>query len=154
MYIIFHLLSNIVQTDLWYELIGQLTQKFWWKFRQGTAIEWRYTDDGTRVRVSKRTGRIIPIPAADNETIDYKLPSLYKERPKDTIKADVEQITFKVISLFLFYCERAWENRTTGQNETFLPIFLRNEKTINSYHKWNGFSSPSSVRLRFALKLR
>jgi len=62
---------------------------------QPTDIVWRYTEDGQHVRVSTRTGRIIPKPMGDLETIDYKVPHLYKERPKDTLKADVEEITFK-----------------------------------------------------------
>lgn len=61
---------------------------------QATSIEWRYTEDGQHVRVSLRSGRIIPIPVSNEETIDYKFPKLYKEQPKDTTKADVEKITF------------------------------------------------------------
>lgn len=64
--------------------------------RQGTPIEWRYLEDGQRVRVSVRSGRIIPIPVSSQETIDYKLPQLYLEQAKDTTKADVEKITFEV----------------------------------------------------------
>lgn len=60
-----------------------------------TEIEWRFTEEGEEVRVSLRTGRIIPIPIADKETIDYKLPHLYKPGDKDTKKEDVEKITFK-----------------------------------------------------------
>ncbi|KMQ97112.1 putative 39s ribosomal protein mitochondrial-like protein [Lasius niger] len=61
---------------------------------QGTAIEWRYTEDGQKVRISLRTGRTIPIPVSSEETIDYKSPNLYKEQSKDTSKADAEKITF------------------------------------------------------------
>lgn len=53
-------------------------------------------EDGQRVRVSVRSGRIIPIPVSSQETIDYKLPRLYLEQAKDTTKADVEKITFEV----------------------------------------------------------
>ena len=31
-------------------------------FSKGTEIEWRYLEDGTEVRVSKRTGRIVQLP--------------------------------------------------------------------------------------------
>lgn len=62
---------------------------------QGTKIEWRYTESGERVRISARTGRLIPIPISSQETIDYKIPHLYKEHPKDTTKKVVEKITFK-----------------------------------------------------------
>lgn len=67
-------------------------------FRQSTKIDWRYTEEGEKVRVSIRTGRIIPIPLSNLETIDYKHPNLYREQAKDTTKANVEKITFKVIS--------------------------------------------------------
>lgn len=60
-----------------------------------TTIEWRYTDAGERVRVSTRTGRIIPMPAVMEETIDYKTKSTYKEQPKDTAGSDVGEITFE-----------------------------------------------------------
>lgn len=60
-----------------------------------TKIEWRYTEEGEKVRVSLKTGRIIPIPASVEETIDYKSKKAYKEQPKDTPAAQVEAITFE-----------------------------------------------------------
>ncbi|XP_011864704.1 PREDICTED: probable 39S ribosomal protein L24, mitochondrial [Vollenhovia emeryi] len=63
--------------------------------RQGTPIEWRYTEDGRPIRVSVRTGRIIPIPVVSEETQDYKLPRLYLERAKDTTQSEVEKITYE-----------------------------------------------------------
>ncbi|KAK9511237.1 hypothetical protein O3M35_005833 [Rhynocoris fuscipes] len=62
---------------------------------QGTNIEWRYTEDGEKVRVSARTGRIIPVPVLADETYDYKSKSTYKESDKDTTANDLKQITFK-----------------------------------------------------------
>lgn len=60
-----------------------------------TDVEWRYTEEGEKVRVSTRTGRIIPIPVAHSETHDYKKKGIYIERDKDT-KADiVKEITFE-----------------------------------------------------------
>ncbi|OXA62470.1 hypothetical protein Fcan01_02801 [Folsomia candida] len=53
-----------------------------------TKVEWRFTEDGERVRVSLRTGRIIPLPPSGFETWDYKTPETYLEGDKDT-KADV-----------------------------------------------------------------
>ncbi|KAJ8963211.1 hypothetical protein NQ318_018677 [Aromia moschata] len=60
-----------------------------------TSIEWRYTEEGQKVRVSTRSGRIIPIPATAEETIDYKSRSTYKEQPKDTDAAATSEITFE-----------------------------------------------------------
>lgn len=74
--------------------------------REATKIEWRYTDSGEKVRVSIRTGRIIPIPLTNQETVDYKLPHIYREQPKDTIKSVVEKLTFKVLvhcNLYIIY---------------------------------------------------
>lgn len=65
-------------------------------FRKGTAIEWRYTQDGEYVRVSLRTGRIIPIPVSSQETVDYKTPDMYVEELKDTTESDVKELTFEV----------------------------------------------------------
>ncbi|XP_015603678.1 probable 39S ribosomal protein L24, mitochondrial [Cephus cinctus] len=62
---------------------------------QATKIEWRYTEEGEKVRVSCRTGRIIPIPVSSTETVNYKSPKLYKEGAKDTPKEDVQKKTFK-----------------------------------------------------------
>ncbi|XP_050295680.1 probable 39S ribosomal protein L24, mitochondrial [Anthonomus grandis grandis] len=62
---------------------------------QATEFEWRFTEEGNKVRVSLRTGRIIPIPGSVEETIDYKSKGTYKEQPKDT-KADVvSEVTFQ-----------------------------------------------------------
>ncbi|KAF2365984.1 Ribosomal protein L24 [Trinorchestia longiramus] len=59
-----------------------------------TQVEWRYTEEGEEVRVSTRTGRLIPIPLLDEETVDYKTKKTYKEQPKDTVEADLTKVTF------------------------------------------------------------
>ncbi|XP_037958696.1 probable 39S ribosomal protein L24, mitochondrial [Teleopsis dalmanni] len=61
---------------------------------QGCEFEWRFTEEGEQVRVSKRTGRLIPIPEMNNQTHDYKSPAAYVERDKDTKAATVGEITF------------------------------------------------------------
>ncbi|KAI0981857.1 hypothetical protein GJ496_007361 [Pomphorhynchus laevis] len=43
-------------------------------------VEWRYTEAGDKVRVSKRTERIIPIPKQAEETIDYKTKESYQRK--------------------------------------------------------------------------
>merc|ERR1711997_1300478 len=63
-------------------------------------VIWSYTEDGTgefqRVRVSTRTGRILPIPSKAMETIDYKSADTYLEnKDKDTPKDLVEEVTFQ-----------------------------------------------------------
>lgn len=68
-------------------------------YRQGTPIEWRYTEDGKHVRISLRTGRIIPIPFSSEETKDYKTARMYVEQPKDTPKEEVLKVTFKVCNV-------------------------------------------------------
>lgn len=60
-----------------------------------TAIEWRYTETGDKVRVSTRTGRIIPFPATMEETVDYKNRKVYIEQPKDTTADVIKAITFE-----------------------------------------------------------
>lgn len=62
---------------------------------KGTAFEWRFTEEGDKVRVSTRTGRVIPVPASAEETIDYKSKSTYNEQSKDTLASDVTEITFQ-----------------------------------------------------------
>ncbi|XP_018019169.1 probable 39S ribosomal protein L24, mitochondrial isoform X2 [Hyalella azteca] len=62
--------------------------------KKPTKIEWRYTEQGERVRVSLRSERVIPIPIMDEETVDYKTKSVYKEQPKDTVEADLAMVTF------------------------------------------------------------
>lgn len=60
-----------------------------------TDFEWRYDEEGTPLRVSTRTERVIPIPAAAGETIDFVEPSAYKEQPKDTPAKLVSEVTFQ-----------------------------------------------------------
>ncbi|XP_063548126.1 large ribosomal subunit protein uL24m [Cydia strobilella] len=61
-----------------------------------TEVEWRYTEEGEKVRVSAASSRIIPIPKAAEETIDYKSKELYLENDeKDTKDDDVTKITFQ-----------------------------------------------------------
>lgn len=60
-----------------------------------TDIDWRFLEDGTKIRVSKRTGREIPIPKESEETYDYKTRATYMDKPKDTAGSVVGEITFK-----------------------------------------------------------
>ncbi|XP_059470726.1 large ribosomal subunit protein uL24m [Neocloeon triangulifer] len=62
---------------------------------KSTDIEWRFTEEGDKVRVSMRTGRIIPIPPMAEETVDYKTKSSYREGDKDTHPDDLTKITFE-----------------------------------------------------------
>ncbi|CAH2987093.1 unnamed protein product [Chilo suppressalis] len=60
-----------------------------------TEIEWRYTEEGVKVRVSKESSRIIPIPKTAEETIDFKSKELYLENEEKDTKADVvTKVTF------------------------------------------------------------
>ncbi|TRY74351.1 hypothetical protein DNTS_032045 [Danionella cerebrum] len=60
--------------------------------KKPTDILWRYTEDGERVRVSIRTGRIIPKPLF--QRIDGIVPEKWKEGPKDTSPEDTLQKTY------------------------------------------------------------
>ncbi|EEB17662.1 mitochondrial 50S ribosomal protein L24, putative [Pediculus humanus corporis] len=59
-----------------------------------TKILWRYDEKGEKVRVSERTGRIIPMPLLEEETYDYKTKQTYQEKKKDTTAKEVTKITF------------------------------------------------------------
>jgi len=60
-----------------------------------TQVEWRYDEDGNEVRVSLRTGRIVPLPTKALETRDFAVSSAYKEQPKDTHPDEVIKVTFE-----------------------------------------------------------
>lgn len=62
---------------------------------QGCEVEWRFTEDGEKVRVSTRSGRIIPIPKMNDETKDYKSQTTYVAREKDTESQVVTAITYE-----------------------------------------------------------
>lgn len=62
----------------------------------GTEVEWRYTEDGRRLRISVNSGTEIPIPSAAYETMDYKAKEDYKaDKEKDTIPKVVEKPTYE-----------------------------------------------------------
>lgn len=62
---------------------------------QSADVEWRFSEEGDRVRVSTRSGRIIPIPKMNEETKDYKTKSTYVAKEKDTLSSVVTEITYK-----------------------------------------------------------
>jgi large subunit ribosomal protein L24 len=83
-------------------------------FRKPCAIEWRYTAEGELVRVSTRSGRIIPKSPAWEETYDYAKKSTYKRKEykmnegrfclhlvlflagsDDTVDAELKRVTFE-----------------------------------------------------------
>lgn len=61
-----------------------------------TDIEWKYTEDGKKVRVSVRSGRILPLPAAAEDYYDdFTQISSYKDGDKDTNKEELQRVTFQ-----------------------------------------------------------
>jgi len=63
---------------------------------KAAEVEWRFTEASERVRVSTRTGTVIPIPGKAEETIDYKSKAGYiANKTKDTVPSVVEDITFE-----------------------------------------------------------
>lgn len=80
-------------------------------YRKPCTIEWRYTAEGELVRVSTRSGRIIPKAPTWEESSDYAKKSTYKRKefshtfssslcfvsagPSDTIDADLKSVTFE-----------------------------------------------------------
>ena len=63
---------------------------------QACDVEWRYTEEGQRVRVSIRTGRVLAKLNKAFETIDYVGKNVYKENPaKDTLASAVEEVTYE-----------------------------------------------------------
>ena len=63
---------------------------------QSCDVEWQFSEDGERVRISTRTGYHLPIPTQADETVDYKAKTNYAENKEKDTKADVvEEITFE-----------------------------------------------------------
>ncbi|XP_064201504.1 large ribosomal subunit protein uL24m [Anguilla rostrata] len=60
--------------------------------RKPTEVEWRFTEEGEKVRVSVRTGRIIPKPVVQRK--DGIVPSQWKDGPKDTSPEDTLEKTY------------------------------------------------------------
>ncbi|XP_003892888.1 39S ribosomal protein L24, mitochondrial [Papio anubis] len=60
--------------------------------RKPTEIEWRYTEAGERVRVSTRSGRIIPKP--EFPRADGIVPETWIDGPKDTSVEDALERTY------------------------------------------------------------
>lgn len=63
--------------------------------QKATDIEWRYGEDGVSVRVSVRTGRIIPIPIKHYQTWEDNTNSkTYKSSDKDTADRELTRVTY------------------------------------------------------------
>lgn len=62
--------------------------------QQPTDIEWRYTERGTKARVSVRTGRIIPLPHKAIQPEDIILVPGYIEGDKCTKEKLLTKVTF------------------------------------------------------------
>merc|ERR1719259_1381500 len=85
-------------------------------------VEWRYKEDGTRIRVSTRTGVEIPIPSEAASTVDYKSKAGYKDnKDKDTKADDVEEITFepKLATFDMDIMEKMGINETRKPARTY-----------------------------------
>lgn len=60
--------------------------------RKPTEIQWRFTEEGERVRVSTRSGRIIPKP--EFPRADGIVPETWTDGPKDTSVEDALERTY------------------------------------------------------------
>ncbi|XP_043935744.1 39S ribosomal protein L24, mitochondrial isoform X2 [Protopterus annectens] len=60
--------------------------------RKPTDVEWRYTEEGEKVRVSVRTGRIVPKPVP--QRCDGIIPEQWIDGPKDTSVDDAVEKTY------------------------------------------------------------
>lgn len=60
--------------------------------RKPTEVEWRFTEEGEKVRVSLRTGRIVPKPVFQRK--DGIVPQQWKDGPKDTSPEDTLEKTY------------------------------------------------------------
>ncbi|XP_002760159.1 large ribosomal subunit protein uL24m [Callithrix jacchus] len=60
--------------------------------RKPTEIQWRFTEAGERVRVSTRSGRIIPKP--EFPRADGIIPEMWTDGPKDTSVEDALERTY------------------------------------------------------------
>ncbi|KAM7384401.1 hypothetical protein PAMA_011653 [Pampus argenteus] len=60
--------------------------------RKPTDVEWRFTEEGERVRVSLRSGRILPKPVVERR--DGIVPQQWKDGPKDTSPEDTLEKTY------------------------------------------------------------
>ncbi|XP_048086513.1 probable 39S ribosomal protein L24, mitochondrial [Alosa alosa] len=60
--------------------------------RKPTEVDWRFTEEGEKVRVSIRTGRIIPKPPYQRK--DGIIPEQWKDGPKDTSTEDALMKTY------------------------------------------------------------
>ncbi|NXL54908.1 RM24 protein, partial [Podilymbus podiceps] len=61
--------------------------------RKPTEVEWRYPPEGERVRVSLRSGRIIPFPPRQRR--DGIVPEQWIDGPKDTSVEDALPPTYQ-----------------------------------------------------------
>lgn len=60
--------------------------------KKPTEVQWKFTEEGDRVRVSLRTGRIIPKPVVERR--DGIVPEQWKDGPKDTSPDDTLEKTY------------------------------------------------------------
>ncbi len=109
-------------------------------FRKPCTIEWRYTGEGELVRVSTRSGRIIPKSPAWEETADYAKKSTYKRKEQkinerflfhinlllagrdDTVDSELKRVTFEpklmTVTEELMKANGIVETRTRG------PVYI------------------------------
>ncbi|XP_002733223.2 large ribosomal subunit protein uL24m-like [Saccoglossus kowalevskii] len=60
-----------------------------------TSIKWKYNESGEKVRVSIRTGRIIPLSPMAFQHPDYKTKDSYSEQTKDTVGEHASKDSYK-----------------------------------------------------------
>ncbi|CAF0775351.1 unnamed protein product [Brachionus calyciflorus] len=85
-------------------------------------VTFRFTEDGEKVRVSKRTGQVLPIPPDAEATIDYAKKSTYKPGDKDTSPNELVKETFipKYMSFELDLMQEYGIKETKQKGQTYV----------------------------------
>jgi hypothetical protein len=87
-------------------------------------VVYRYTETGEQVRVSKRTGQVVPVPPENEATVDYSKKSAYKR------KHITLPFKFYLQTLKLFFFVNKAADKDTRPEDLKVKTFVTKYKTF------------------------
>lgn len=101
-----------------------------------TEAEWGYTEQGERIRKSKRSGKVIPVPTSAHSTYEYSAPANYQEGPKDTRIEEIRENSYEQTQYLCCFEQDVLDSISSEKGEKETKVDLEACNYGKTYWYW------------------
>jgi len=98
-----------------------------------TDAEWGYTEQGERIRKSKRSGKVIPVPTSAFSTFEFSAPANYQEGPKDTRIEEMRENSYEQTQYLCCFEQDVLDSIASEKGENEKKVDLESSNYQKTY---------------------